>query len=314
MNSVGGFTSCKKPFGMDLERQKEFLEEFNDFIRSAETFHKPRKDGLQHFQHGMLVNNASLPELLKYLQQEDDSIKYILTRRINQDDVERLFGVIRMRGCGGYVNPTKTDVMNRLKGMMLARTDELQRIPMSSNVEEGAPGWIKVPLLKRKLDAMRLQETDLEIEINDEIENMPFKMNKHVNSYIAGYLVYRLKRDIGSGEGECEWIDLLSEGRLKKPSQLFIDYLMLHFDIFNMYFKSKVPNILNILKTKSNCCDKILEFEGTVQSLSDKKFCQRIKDIYFKCLIRSKVRAVNEETAQKKADNYAAKKIKEHIK
>lgn len=75
--------------------------------------------------------------------------------------------------------------MNRLKGMMLARTDELQRIPMSTNVEDWEPGW---------------------------------------------YLVYRLKRDIASGECDCKWIELVSEGRLQKPSQQLIDYLEIHFD------------------------------------------------------------------------------------
>lgn len=42
--------------------------------------------------------------------------------------MERLFGVIR--------SDLRTEMMNRLKGMMLARTDELQRIPMSTNVED----------------------------------------------------------------------------------------------------------------------------------------------------------------------------------
>lgn len=158
--------------------------------------------------------------------------------------------------------------MNRLKGMMLARTDELQRIPMSTNVEDWEPGW---------------------------------------------YLVYRLKRDFASGECDCKWIELVSEGRLQKPSQLFIDYLELHFDIFIKYFNSGIPYILNILKAKANCCDKILAFQGAVQSLSDDKFCQRIKDMYFKCLIRSKVRDLNEGIAQEKADKYAARKIKQHI-
>lgn len=279
----------------------DFLEEFNEFIKSAKTFHKPRKNGLQHFQHGMLVNNSSLPELLKYLQGEDPTIEYIFTRRINQDDLERLFVVIRMRGRGGYVNPSRTQFLNRLKGMMLARTDELQRIPMSTNVEVGEPGWIKVPLKRRKINA--IDETDLDIEINEGLENISFKMNKHVNSYIAGYLVYRLKRDISNGEGECEWIDLVSEERLKRPSQVLIDYLQLHYDIFIRYFKKGMPNILNILKLMANCCDEILSFEETVQSLSDIKFRNRIKDMYFKCLTRSKVRDFNEKIAQEKADS-----------
>lgn len=83
VNSGGDFRSCKMPFGKDLERQKEFLKEFYEFIRTAKTFQKSRKDGLMHFQHGMLVNNASLPGLLSYLQEEEFSIEYILTRRIN---------------------------------------------------------------------------------------------------------------------------------------------------------------------------------------------------------------------------------------
>lgn len=123
--------------------------------------------------------------------------------------------------------------------------------------------------------------------------------------------MYRLKRDIGNGEGECEWIDLVSEGRLKRPSQVFIDYLQLHYDIFIRYFKKGMPDILNILKLMANCCDEILAFEETVQSLSDIKFRNRIKDMYFKCLTRSMVRDLNEKIAQEKADKFNSNKIKQ---
>lgn len=74
--------------------------------------------------------------------------------------------------------------------------------------------------------------------------------------------------------------------------------------------------MLYILKSnvKANCCDIILSFEGAVQSLSNYKFCQRIKDMYYKCLIRSMVRAFNEEIAQEKADKYAAaRQINKHL-
>lgn len=47
-----------------------------------------------------------------------------------------------------------------------------------------------------------------------EIDGRRFKltMEEDVIKYIAGFIVYKLKRDIGEIETQCEWIDLVSDG------------------------------------------------------------------------------------------------------
>lgn len=77
-----------------MENQDKKLEELETF---AKGFRKIGRKTQLHFQDGMIRNLRSLRGLLAYLKTEDSSITYILTRRIQQDDVERLFGMIRMR-------------------------------------------------------------------------------------------------------------------------------------------------------------------------------------------------------------------------
>lgn len=65
------------------------------------------------FQKGIIINNQSLPELFLFLKKEYN-IEYILTRRLNQDDLERFFGYIRYRG-GLYDHPSSLEFKYRLR-------------------------------------------------------------------------------------------------------------------------------------------------------------------------------------------------------
>lgn len=76
---------------------------------------------LQPFQRGMLQDMAALEGLFQQLVTEEPTITFLLTRRLNQDDFERLFGIIRMTGRGGNAHPSKTEFVHRLKGLLLGK-------------------------------------------------------------------------------------------------------------------------------------------------------------------------------------------------
>lgn len=309
---------CKKPFGVDLEKQKKKLKEFKVFLKELR---KIGRNSELPFQRGMLVNISAIQGLFAYLQSKDSSIKYILTRRINQDDVERLFGIIRMMGHGANC-PTRTDFLNRLKGLMLTRADEMQRIPISSNVAPCEDGWIR---LKPNLppDSI-IDDDDIDTEdlaLNNEIEGRCFndEIECDVIGHIAGFIVHKLGHDIDDNITVTLWNNILSEGGLKDPSSTLIDYLQLLNDLFKSIFQVNVPHLIRKLM-KASECDIIKSFENEVPALrSDKKLCDKIKDLFFRCIIRGRVRRLNEELRERntpeekqRAKESKTKEVKKH--
>lgn len=107
----------KRAFGVNLTEQLEKLNYLANEIGQLRS--PPSKTVLQPFQKGMLLNIASLQGLHKYLT-DVAGLSYILTRRIGQDDLESLFGIIRMRGGGGlHDHPSPYEFFSRLQNMML---------------------------------------------------------------------------------------------------------------------------------------------------------------------------------------------------
>lgn len=103
----------KRALGQALDEQVEFLDGLKVFIADL------RKIG----RYAMLPcqgasNVEALKQLYEYVTKEDERITCIPTRRINQDDVEHLFGLIRLRGHGAN-KPTRSQFMNRIKGLLL---------------------------------------------------------------------------------------------------------------------------------------------------------------------------------------------------
>lgn len=70
------------------------------------------------FQKGILLCNKSLREMLVFIKHKystaEFEIKYILTRRLNQDILENFFSYIKSVG-GTYDHPTPIEVKNRLR-------------------------------------------------------------------------------------------------------------------------------------------------------------------------------------------------------
>lgn len=96
------------------------MEDFKDFILNLRAI---GKEILLPWQEGILLNIAALPRLLENLMNDPENvnkeISCIPTRKINQDDLEHYFGMIRMQGHGAS-RPSRSEFMGRVKTLMLS--------------------------------------------------------------------------------------------------------------------------------------------------------------------------------------------------
>jgi len=108
-------------YGINLEEQDKTIIKMNTFI---EEMRVGRKKTLLQFQKGILVCNKSLQEMFTYIKNkyssEEFEIKYILTRRLNQDIIENFFSYIRSMGAE-HNHPTPVEIRNRLKWYILGK-------------------------------------------------------------------------------------------------------------------------------------------------------------------------------------------------
>lgn len=101
-----------------LERQNEVLVDVHNTIMNT------RRIGwtaLLPCQKGVLQNIRGLMGLLDYLRSSSD-LTYIITRRLNQDELERLFGYLRSKGGGLNDHPSALQFKYRLRKSMLGKT------------------------------------------------------------------------------------------------------------------------------------------------------------------------------------------------
>ncbi|KAJ8910639.1 hypothetical protein NQ315_012507 [Exocentrus adspersus] len=115
-------------YGVDLERQNDVLNRMTTMMstmRVITSTKKSTKRGLVPFQRGIILNNMGLKEMLLYLQSKynkDQSleIKYILTRKLNQDILEQAFSTIRAMGRFND-NPSALSMKHRIRNYILSR-------------------------------------------------------------------------------------------------------------------------------------------------------------------------------------------------
>lgn len=163
-------------------------------------------------------------------------------------------------------------------------------------------GWIR---LKPNLPSdYTIDDDDIDMEdlaLNDEIEGrcLNDENESDVIGHIAGFIVYKLGHDFDDNITLKMWNNILSEIGLINPSSTLIDYLQLLTELFKSVFQINTPHILRKLK-KACDCDMIKSFEDEVPALKrDKQLCDKIKDTFFRCIIRGRVRRLNEELRQR---------------
>ena len=102
-----------------------FIGEITKYIKSLEICTPPHVQ--IHCIDGWLINLASLQALWQDLQCYE--VKYLLTRRLNQDCLENLFGKLRLRG-GSCDHPTAFAFSKALKSVV---NNDLFQSPLLSN-------------------------------------------------------------------------------------------------------------------------------------------------------------------------------------
>jgi hypothetical protein len=122
------------PFGAKLEEQTKFLDEAYKFIAE---FRKrgPKNPKLLPFQQGLMLNCRALPVLFDHLQELFPSEDILLcTININQDCLERFFGVIRAMGATN-TSPNALQFKQRMRRYLLLKNPEMLIKHSSNNVE-----------------------------------------------------------------------------------------------------------------------------------------------------------------------------------
>lgn len=117
--------STKKAFGYPnaIKEQSEILLEVLDTIRNMRA---PGKKELLPFEKGIIQNIRGLFILLEHLKViSNGAIEYIMTDRINQDCLERMFGYLRSKGSGLHDHPSPLQFKCRLRSSILGESKNL---------------------------------------------------------------------------------------------------------------------------------------------------------------------------------------------
>jgi len=119
-----GHCTSSHAYGINIDEQNKIIANMNEFILEMRV---GRRSTLLQFQKGILVCNKSLIEMFPYILEkyssEEFPIKYLLTRRLNQDVLENLFSYLRMMGAG-YDHPTPVQLKYRLRWYILGKHSE----------------------------------------------------------------------------------------------------------------------------------------------------------------------------------------------
>lgn len=108
----------KKPFGLCLEKQINILNEMFTMVSGMRCAHS--SDRLP-FQEGILVSIMSTKALLKDMRSSYENISFLLTKKLNQDALENLFGQIRTRG-GLDDHPSPLSAIYRIRMIILGKS------------------------------------------------------------------------------------------------------------------------------------------------------------------------------------------------
>lgn len=147
-------------FGMHLELQEDILLRM---VNLMSTMRVKNSRSLYAFQKGIILSCKSLIGLFEMLKQSHQ-LDFIMTRRLNQDCLENLFGCIRQMG-STHDHPDAVSFKYRLKKIMLGR--EVALVSEKSNVsqnEELCDSFLaKVPSKTQSKSDSRDRELALEI-------------------------------------------------------------------------------------------------------------------------------------------------------
>lgn len=161
----------KKPYKGTVN-QVQFLNEMLDILDNMQVYKEAetgKKNITRTFKSivGFQITIQSIMKLWKDM--ENDGIKEMRTRRLNQDCLENFFGKIRQQG-GNSVNPTPIQFLNAFKKLscmdlldcvdtfncaadvdILLMGEKLENIPVFSTMEKTSTNELTFKVLRGKL-------------------------------------------------------------------------------------------------------------------------------------------------------------------
>ena len=120
MNSshMYGDTPTRNAFGLDMQLQMDTLNKITNVMSSMKV-KSLKVRSLYKFQKGVILSCKSVVGLFHMLR-DKYNLKYLLTRRMNQDPLEQLFGCIRQVS-GPYDHPTPVEFKFRLRTLLIGK-------------------------------------------------------------------------------------------------------------------------------------------------------------------------------------------------
>ena len=319
MNSRNKLSSNPYDCGLGMNETIQF-QAHNDMekvIKSLIFNDEKDRTKMIPFQRGILINIKSTEMLYEDLKSE--GIKYIITKRLNQDALENLFS--RVRGIGGQnTHPTATLAMNRLRILMMGKnTYDIVKKPVVE-VECEAPISESVNLSNevQSDEKFVLEEliTDLDIpeDPEDEMdENLPNLNKQEVNNnqaklYTAGYISRKSAKKFPKYNNSkikmnSQWISCKSRGMLTYPDVTLMRRMHYYDKMFDEFHGKKInmnpfPLERLLKKILPRGATNARKFE--VQLYIKIRFYKRIKDLNAEIKQKSSESRHNRSARQKK--------------
>lgn len=288
-SKFAGNNSIAGGYGTDLVNQNVILDEMKTFMSSARVLQRAKlnsqsqvgsesgflpKTTLMPGQKAVLHNIDALKSIYDYLK-----VEYILTKRLNQDPLENLFGRIRSKA-GANDHPNQMQFKCLLRSLIIGKEGFLSddsnvegtnEITLTGHtfrtVEEHNPTPPPKPQTGEMAEAGSEFlgslppefNWDIDSDSNDNIEN---HMGEQALRYIGGYLIRTIKKKnplkdlseyvkIGGGS---DFVDLVSRGGLIPIQDFFFDELVKLDNIVNTFNGDEFdyePRYLARLKAKT---------------------------------------------------------------
>ena len=160
-------------YGLEKEVQDNLLSEIKEVIGNIRVGNNKSR---LPFQEGVIMGMNAISMLYEDLK-EEYNLKYLLTRRINQDPLEGFFSIIRAIG-GLHDHPTTMEFQYRLRNYLLGRNQVI--VGQSTNIDHN-------------------EKFDIECENNDNRINDGNYIitTRECNIGITGFRKSRSRTDLG---------------------------------------------------------------------------------------------------------------------
>ena len=241
-----------------------FIREITKYIKSLEICTPP------HVQiycvDGWLINLASLQALWQDLQCYE--VKYLLTRRLNQDCLENLFGKLRLRG-GNCDHPTAYSFSRALKSIV---NNNFLQVPLfnNSNCEIDESLFSDVTLAcENNFPAPNFDDSDTEDSFTDdlsltEVNGLVYIVGWTCRKFLKSHACEICREELLDSKGDLDCIKIFchykAEERLESPfGRLTVpsNSCLQHFKEVESIVRSSIENALLSNRISQNLMTRV---------------------------------------------------------